>query len=82
MAAVSKPCIHVLKEQNELRLEVDQAGIILKLVSGTAEIFGTELAVEKAYKITNRKFAVFSWNGAEISVCNFTILILFISRFF
>lgn len=60
--------VHSLNKECELRLEVDASGILIRLVSGNAEIFGTELALEKAYKIHSRKFAVFTWTGAEIMV--------------
>lgn len=63
--------IHIPAE-SELRLEVgDAAGgpATLRLVSGTAEVFGTELVVDKRYTIVaGRKLAVFSWYGADVAI--------------
>ena len=42
--------------------------ITLKVLRGTAEIFGTELANERAYRFKGTKGAVFSWHGADIQV--------------
>ncbi len=41
---------------------------VMQLLKGTAELFGTELALEKEYHFTSAKGAIFSWHGAEIEV--------------
>lgn len=40
-----------LDEDNELRIEVANEEIILELVNGTAEVFGTPLVLHKRYNI-------------------------------
>lgn len=40
-----------LNEDNELRLEVGSDEVIVELVEGVAEIFGTPLAVHKRYML-------------------------------
>lgn len=58
-----------LPAENELRIESGPApGIQLRLLSGTAELFGTELVPEKLYTFVARNFAIFSWHGAEIEI--------------
>lgn len=39
-----------------------------KLLKGTAEIFGTELAIGMSYDFTGRKVAVFSWHGCTLEI--------------
>lgn len=41
---------------------------LIQLVEGTAEIFGTELAVERTYTFTGANFAIFTWNGCMLEV--------------
>lgn len=38
------------------------------MTDGTGEIFGTELAKDRAYTFTRCKFALFSWHGCTIEV--------------
>lgn len=58
-----------LMRQEELRIEVDKdVKITLKMTDGTGEIFGTELAKDRAYTFTRCKFALFSWHGCTIEV--------------
>ena len=57
-----------LAKESELRLETDSAGISIRLLKGTAELFGAELCLDKIYKVTSRQFAIFTWHGAEILV--------------
>jgi polyribonucleotide 5'-hydroxyl-kinase len=58
-----------LKKEEELRFEVDhQHEILLILLSGNAEIFGTELAPNITYKFQGVKLAVFTWQGATLSI--------------
>jgi polyribonucleotide 5'-hydroxyl-kinase len=53
----------------EFRVEVDfGVMVVIKLVSGAAEVFGAELAPTRDYQFTGRKVAVFSYEGAVISV--------------
>lgn len=59
----------VLKPTEELRFEVDggpETPALLKLVSGSAEVFGSELACDRLYRIHRTKLAVFSWKGAKV----------------
>jgi hypothetical protein len=39
-----------------------------QLKSGTAEIFGTELCVDKTHSFVRRKFAIWTWHGCELIV--------------
>lgn len=39
-----------------------------QLVSGFAELFATELSLDKPYTISHRKFAIFTWHGCELEV--------------
>lgn len=42
--------------------------IIRKLLSGTAEIFGTEILSEQTYTFVGTKAAIFTYHGASLSV--------------
>ncbi|XP_048433879.1 protein CLP1 homolog [Pyrus x bretschneideri] len=59
-----------LDRESELRIEVGyDAPLKLRLLSGTAEIFGTELPPYFWLTFPPRlKFAVFTWNGATIEM--------------
>ncbi|XP_058107960.1 protein CLP1 homolog [Magnolia sinica] len=59
-----------LAKESELRIEVGmETSLRLRLLSGTAEIFGTELPPENWLTFPPRhKFAIFTWNGATIEV--------------
>lgn len=58
-----------LKAGTEFRFEVSVSqSITLKLCSGTAEIYGSELALGKEYVFSGVKYAVFSFDGASIEV--------------
>lgn len=59
---------HVLGAETELRCEAssEHDPLILKLIEGSAEIFGIEMAQNKEYKFMNENFAVFSWYGCKI----------------
>ncbi|CAO3692138.1 unnamed protein product [Umbelopsis ramanniana] len=53
-----------LEQESELRFEVEfSSKASVKLISGTAEIFGTELATGVTYQFFGRKIAVFTWHG-------------------
>ncbi|KAF9583618.1 Cleavage polyadenylation factor subunit clp1 [Lunasporangiospora selenospora] len=57
----------LLDEENELRIEIDfEAKVKLRLVTGTAEVFGTELAQNIDYEFSGRKLAVFTWHGCKL----------------
>lgn len=67
MADSNAPDVKVwhLKKEEELRFEVDFGSTVtLTLLRGTAEVFGTELAVGRKYTVSGCKRAVFTWNGA------------------
>jgi polyribonucleotide 5'-hydroxyl-kinase len=59
-----------LLERQEFRFELDeQQAIAIKLVSGTAECFGLELAVGVAYPFgSEAKAAIFTWTGCELEM--------------
>uniref|UniRef100_A0A1D1XF11 Protein CLP1 n=1 Tax=Anthurium amnicola TaxID=1678845 RepID=A0A1D1XF11_9ARAE len=59
-----------LAKESELRVEVgDDSPLRVRLVSGTAEIFGTELPPENWVTIPpSLKFAIFTWHGATIEL--------------
>ncbi|KAH7532604.1 protein CLP1 homolog isoform X1 [Ziziphus jujuba] len=59
-----------LERESELRIEVaNDTPLKLRLVTGTAEIFGTELPPEIWLTFPPRlKFAVFTWYGATIEL--------------
>ncbi|KAG0346778.1 Cleavage polyadenylation factor subunit clp1 [Podila humilis] len=59
----------ILEEENELRLEIDfDTKVKLRLVTGTAEIFGTELGQNVDYEFSGRKVAVFTWHGCKLQI--------------
>ncbi|EPB71382.1 hypothetical protein ANCCEY_09515 [Ancylostoma ceylanicum] len=58
-----------LKEDHELRFEVGNTEVVLELVQGRAEVFGTELEMHKKYAFPpNTRVAVFSWKGASVEL--------------
>ena len=60
--------VWTLKKESEIRCEVSDTDspLILKLVSGTAEIFGVEMTLNKEYVFVNENFALFTWYGCVI----------------
>lgn len=42
--------------------------LVLQLVSGYAELFGTEVAQKQTYTFTGTKAAIYSWHGCTIEV--------------
>ncbi|KAL0232923.1 hypothetical protein GEMRC1_011670 [Eukaryota sp. GEM-RC1] len=60
--------LHVLKPSEELRFVIKDEPCTLKLEEGLAELFGTELALGKSYVLKDRVAAVFSYQGAKISI--------------
>ena len=74
-----EPKIFELEAESELRLEVPPAPTLssitpktictIRLTSGTAELFGAELGVEKDYILSgSSKVAIFTWHGCVIEV--------------
>ncbi|KFK37881.1 hypothetical protein AALP_AA3G041400 [Arabis alpina] len=58
-----------LERESELRIEVSEEPLKLRVVNGTAEIFGSELPPEIWRTFPPRlKFAVFTWYGATIEM--------------
>ncbi|CAG8695331.1 2640_t:CDS:2, partial [Scutellospora calospora] len=52
-----------LEPEHEFRFEVDFGTTVkLKLISGTAEIYGTEIGIGPEYEFSGRKVAVFTWH--------------------
>jgi polyribonucleotide 5'-hydroxyl-kinase len=61
--------LYDLAKENELRIEIDEnESISLRLIAGTAEIFGTEIAQDHVYKFAFTNVAVFTWHGCKIEV--------------
>ncbi|MFH4973785.1 hypothetical protein AB6A40_000494 [Gnathostoma spinigerum] len=59
-----------LKEDNELRFEVGNGGdVMLELIEGKAEVFGTELVLHKKYSFPpGSRVAVFTWKKAVVEL--------------
>ncbi|KAI8815289.1 Pre-mRNA cleavage complex II protein Clp1-domain-containing protein [Cladochytrium replicatum] len=54
---------------SELRFEVDwNEKVVLKMKTGTSEIFGTELAKNMEYTFVGQKCAVFTWHGCVLQL--------------
>ncbi|KAI9801747.1 MAG: Cleavage polyadenylation factor subunit clp1 [Sarcosagium campestre] len=66
---VAAPTIQDLEKGSEWRFEVAYGSSLeLKLLSGIAEIFGTELAPRQTYTFTGTKAAVYTWHGCRLEV--------------
>ena len=61
---------HNLQKHTEYRLEVPTTITLnVKLLTGTAEVFGTELVIGNSYIFPGpSKFAVFTWHGCTFDV--------------
>jgi len=58
-----------LPKENELRLEVKGSqNVKLKLVTGTAECFGTELAKGRFYVFSDCASCIYTWEGCVIEI--------------
>ncbi|EJW79287.1 hypothetical protein WUBG_09805, partial [Wuchereria bancrofti] len=58
-----------LKEDSELRFEVANGDVMLELVDGRAEVFGTELIQHKKYVFpAGSRVAVFTWKKAVVEL--------------
>ncbi|KAE8448649.1 Cleavage polyadenylation factor subunit clp1 [Mollisiaceae sp. DMI_Dod_QoI] len=61
--------VHELQANSEWRFEVEIGEKIdVKILSGTAEIFGTELAVNHLYTFRGTKSSIYTWHGCRIEV--------------
>ncbi|KAJ8658142.1 hypothetical protein O0I10_006149 [Lichtheimia ornata] len=61
-----------LEPDHEFRFEVEfNKKVQIKLLKGTAEIFGTEIAVGVSYTFTGRKVAVYTWHGCALEISFF-----------
>ncbi|KAG0652712.1 mRNA cleavage and polyadenylation factor clp1 [Hyphodiscus hymeniophilus] len=61
--------LHHLPANSEWRFEVATSqSIDVKILNGTAEIFGTELALNHLYTFRGTKSSIFTWNGCAIEV--------------
>ncbi|KAI9786570.1 MAG: Cleavage polyadenylation factor subunit clp1 [Candelina submexicana] len=66
---VAAPSTHDISKGSEWRFEVAYGdNIDVKLLSGTAELFGTELAPNQVYTFTGTKAAIYTWHGCQIEV--------------
>jgi len=68
MAATAKTAEHTLEKETELRFEAQAEHVKLRLLSGTAEIFGTELVKDRDYTFVLTHVSVFTWSGARVSL--------------
>ena len=68
-AEASLPTVHDIDAGSEWRFEVPFGeSIQLKVLSGNAEVFGTELAPQQPYNFGGTKAAVYTWHGCRIEV--------------
>ncbi|KAI9017058.1 Pre-mRNA cleavage complex II protein Clp1-domain-containing protein [Gaertneriomyces semiglobifer] len=60
----------ILNPGQEFRFEIDvsKKTVTLKLKSGTAEIFGSELTTDPEYILSGKKLAVYTWHGCELQL--------------
>ncbi|KAF2671682.1 Clp1-domain-containing protein [Microthyrium microscopicum] len=60
---------HSSGPETEYRFEASfTSPVSIKLLSGSAELFGTELAPQVAYTFAGTKAAIFTWDGAALEV--------------
>lgn len=68
-ATVAPPRTEELPSLSELRFEVAFGKTYtIRLLRGTAEIFGTELAPNQSYNFSGTKAAVFTWHGCALEL--------------
>ncbi|KAI9649677.1 Cleavage polyadenylation factor subunit clp1 [Ciborinia camelliae] len=68
-AAISHTNIHQLQPNSEWRFEVAiGSSVEVKVLSGTAEIFGTELALNHTYTFHSTKSSIYTWHGCRLQV--------------
>ncbi|OQR93792.1 pre-mRNA cleavage complex II protein Clp1 [Thraustotheca clavata] len=59
----------ILKPNCEYRFEVQgEDEVLIRLSSGTAELFGVELAKDRDYRFRKCQLAIFTWHGCELVV--------------
>lgn len=59
----------VLARECEYRVEIGaQSEFKIKLKSGSAELFGVELAIGHEYTLRDKKLAIFTWYGCTLEV--------------
>ncbi|KAF3483129.1 uncharacterized protein GIQ15_02453 [Arthroderma uncinatum] len=67
--APAAPVQHSLSKGSEWRFEVAFGNAVrVKLLSGTAELFGTELATSQTYTFSGTKAAIYTWHGCTLEV--------------
>ncbi|KAJ5086513.1 hypothetical protein NUU61_007820 [Penicillium alfredii] len=67
--AVAPPSQISLSPGSEWRFEVGFGHIVkVKILNGTAELFGTELAESQSYSFTGTKAAIYTWHGCTLEV--------------
>ncbi|KAK6583811.1 hypothetical protein PZA11_003541 [Diplocarpon coronariae] len=68
--AAATPEVHELQQNSEWRFEVaiKQKIDLVQVISGTAEIFGTELALNHIYTFRRIKASIYTWHGCRIEV--------------
>lgn len=58
-----------LERESELRIEVASSPVSVLLISGTVELFGTELPKRKTYEFQEgAKVALFTWHGCTLKL--------------
>jgi polyribonucleotide 5'-hydroxyl-kinase len=68
-SAAPKVRTQTLHKETEYRFESSFVRpITIKLLTGTAELFGTELAPRVAYVFRGTKGAVYTWHGCELEI--------------
>ncbi|KAJ5832714.1 hypothetical protein N7474_001025 [Penicillium riverlandense] len=68
-SAVAPPSQITLSPGTEWRFEVAFGNIVrVKLLTGTAELFGTELAESQTYTFTGTKAAIYTWHGCMLEI--------------
>ncbi|KAL8719273.1 MAG: hypothetical protein Q9225_003703 [Loekoesia sp. 1 TL-2023] len=66
---VVNTAVHNLSPGSEWRFEVAFGSKVdIKLQSGSAELFGTELAQKQTYTFSGAKAAIYTWHGCSIEV--------------
>lgn len=59
----------ILRKETELRCEIpENATLSVKLIAGSAELFGVELAMNKEYTFRDQNIAIFTWYGCTLEV--------------
>ncbi|OJD20911.1 mRNA cleavage and polyadenylation factor Clp1, partial [Blastomyces percursus] len=68
-SASAPPVQHSLPRGSEWRFEVAHGRTVrVKLLAGTAELFGTELAASQTYTFSGTKAAIYTWHGCTLEV--------------